>query len=284
MNKEIATIARTSAILESFQLYPNKGYGQNFIIEPRIVQKIAENSRLDKKTAVIEIGPGIGALTEQLAKQAGYVLAFEIDGKLISVLQETLKTYDNIRIEHQDFLICDIERYYQELNQKYNKVVVSANLPYYITTPILFKLIESHIRLEAITIMVQKEIAERFTAQPSTKDYNALSVILQYLYEIKIVMRVAATVFIPKPAVDSIVVQLLPRQGLTVRDQPAFFQFIKACFSQRRKTIYNNLKTYWCDPMITEKNLALALIEPSRRAESLNLADFIRLFEVSYEA
>ena len=284
MNKTIATIARTTEILSKYHLYPNKGYGQNFIIEPKVVEKIANNSHIDKKTAVIEIGPGIGALTEQLAIIAGHVLAFEIDRKLMDVLTETLADYPNVRIENQDFLTCDLVKYYLDLKDKYSSVVITANLPYYITTPIIFKIIESAIEVDCLTFMVQREIADRFSAKPNTKDYNALSVIIQYLYDIEQIMKISSSIFIPKPAVDSIVIQLRPKQTKKVNNKQQFFHFIKACFTQRRKTIYNNLKVDWCDTIRVLDCLSKAEIDPSRRAESLTLAEFINLYEVAYES
>lgn len=284
MNKMIATIARTTEILNKYHLYPNKGYGQNFIIEPKVVEKIANNSHIDKATAVIEIGPGIGALTEQLAIVAGHVLAFEIDKKLIDVLAETLFEYSNVSIENQDFLTCDLVKYYSELKAQYASVVIAANLPYYITTPIIFKIIESEIKVDYLTFMVQKEIADRFSAKPNTKEYNALSVIIQYLYDIEQVMKISASIFIPKPAVDSIVIQLKPKQVKKMNDDQQFYRFIKACFTQRRKTIYNNLKVDWCDTIKVTDCLSKAGIDPSRRAESLSLTEFINLYEVAYES
>lgn len=283
MNEDIATIAKTTAILKQYDLYPNKGFGQNFIIEPKIVSKIAEASHIDEHTAVIEIGPGIGALTQQLAKHAKKVLAFEIDKKLITVLDDTLGSYDNVTIINQDFLLCDLKHYYQMLIKEVDKVVITANLPYYITTAIIFKIIESDIAIEYMTLMVQKEMAERFMAKANTKDYNALSVILQYQYEITTVMKISSNVFIPKPAVESIVVQFKKRKQEIVIDQASFFALIKACFSQRRKTIYNNLKAHYNDENLVLALLAKADIDKQRRAESLVLADFIRLYQVQYE-
>ncbi|MEA5017426.1 MAG: 16S rRNA (adenine(1518)-N(6)/adenine(1519)-N(6))-dimethyltransferase RsmA [Erysipelotrichaceae bacterium] len=283
MNEDIATIAKTTAILKQYDLYPNKGFGQNFIIEPKIVTKIAQASYIDEHTAVIEIGPGIGALTQQLAKLAKKVLAFEIDKKLITVLDDTLNGYDNVTIINQDFLLCDLKYYYQALIKEVDKVVITANLPYYITTAIIFKIIESDIDIEYMTLMVQKEMAERFMAKANTKDYNALSVILQYQYEITTVMKVSSNVFIPKPAVESIVVQFKKRIQKDKIDQSIFFTLIKACFSQRRKTIYNNLKAYYNDESLVLALLAKTGIDKQRRAESLVLNDFIRLYQVQYE-
>lgn len=283
MNKEIATIAKTKAIMDKFKLYPNKGYGQNFIIEPRIVQKIAAESFLDQNTAVIEIGPGIGALTEQLALIANEVLAFEIDKKLIGVLEETLSVYHNITVLNEDFLECQLVKHFDDLSKRNKAVVVVANLPYYITTPIIFKIVESMIDVKAMTLMVQKEIADRFLAKPNTKDYNALSVILQYLYQMEVIMKVSPFVFIPKPAVDSVVIRLVPQQRKKLQQEKDFFLLVKACFNQRRKTINNNLKGYLNDQVQVDELLQKADIAKERRAESLSMSDFLKLYEVMYE-
>ena len=204
--------------------------------------------------------------------------------KLIDVLAETLFEYSNVSIENQDFLTCDLVKYYSELKAQYASVVIAANLPYYITTPIIFKIIESEIKVDYLTFMVQKEIADRFSAKPNTKEYNALSVIIQYLYDIEQVMKISASIFIPKPAVDSIVIQLKPKQVKKMNDDQQFYRFIKACFTQRRKTIYNNLKVDWCDTIRVTDCLSKAGIDPSRRAESLSLTEFINLYEVAYES
>jgi len=281
MDRPIATIAKTKAIMAEFGLYPNKGFGQNFIIEPKIIEKIAQASQADKNTAVIEVGPGIGALTEQLAIVARSVLAFEIDKKLINVLAHTLSDYDNVKIINEDFLTCDLNYHYQTLKQTCDQIIMVANLPYYITTTIIFKVIESKGDFSSLTFMVQKELADRFMAKPNTKDYNALSVMLQHLYDINIVMRVSPNVFIPKPAVDSIVVRFVPKDIEDDIDQDKFFQLIKACFIQRRKTIYNNLKQY----LDQDINMILTRvgISAQRRAESLTLDEFKSLYGVIYE-
>ncbi|MDD4643107.1 MAG: 16S rRNA (adenine(1518)-N(6)/adenine(1519)-N(6))-dimethyltransferase RsmA [Erysipelotrichaceae bacterium] len=281
MDRPIATIAKTKAIMAEFGLYPNKGFGQNFIIEPKIIEKIAQASQADKNTAVIEVGPGIGALTEQLAIVARSVLAFEIDKKLINVLAHTLSDHDNVKIINEDFLTCDLNYHYQTLKQTCDQIIMVANLPYYITTTIIFKVIESKGDFSSLTFMVQKELADRFMAKPNTKDYNALSVMLQHLYDINIVMRVSPNVFIPKPAVDSIVVRFVPKDIEDDIDQDKFFQLIKACFIQRRKTIYNNLKQY----LDQDINMILTRvgISTQRRAESLTLDEFKSLYGVIYE-
>lgn len=282
MSKEIATIARTTEILEEYDLFPKKNYGQNFIIEPEIVRSIASLSTADENTCVMEIGPGIGALTEQLAKLSKHVLAYEIDNKLLPVLDDVLSEYDNIEIVGCDFLERNIKEDVSKLREMADHFVICANLPYYVTTPILFHIIDSEINPECMTFMVQKEMADRFMANCSSKDYNALSVILQYLYDIKVVKKISSTVFLPKPKVDSIVIQFTPLNNPRVKDFSRFNEFVKACFIQRRKTIYNNLKEYIQDKDKVLDLLKKADIEQTRRAESLTLDEFIELFN-TYE-
>jgi len=276
--KAIATISKTKEIMETFQISTKKNFGQNFIIEPAIVEKIAASAKLDDKTAVIEIGPGIGALTEQLAKLAKTVVCFELDERLGPVLDMSLATFSNVQVIFCDFLKVDLEECVQELRKTHEKIVVCANLPYYITTPVLFHIFDSKLEIPYITVMMQKEVAERFGALPNTKDYNALSVIIQYQYVVETVMKVSKNVFLPKPNVDSIVLQFQQKkEKKAVRNEKEFFQFVKQAFTQRRKTIFNNLKS-----LSTNINeiLIKANIEPTRRAESLSLEEFIHLFEV----
>ncbi|MBR3693666.1 MAG: 16S rRNA (adenine(1518)-N(6)/adenine(1519)-N(6))-dimethyltransferase RsmA [Erysipelotrichales bacterium] len=279
--KEIATVARTKEIMETFDLHTKKMFGQNFITEPGIVRKIAEASQVTKEDAVIEIGPGIGALTEQLAMRAGKVVAFEVDERLEEVLAYSLAQYDNKEVIFQDFLTVDVASIVGKLREQYRNVMLSANLPYYITTPILFHIFESNAKINRITVMMQKEVADRFAAKPSTKDYNALSVITQYLYEVSVVMKVPRTVFEPKPNVDSAVIQFVQREHIEeVASRERFFQVVKACFDQRRKTILNNYGKFLGNKEEASRQLQEAGIEPSRRAESMSLAEFLTLYRV----
>lgn len=282
-NKPIATISRTNEILDHFNLHARKAYGQNFITDPSVVAKIAALSQCDQQ-AVIEIGPGIGALTEQLALRAKKVLAFEIDERLPEVLAYSLAEYDNVEIRRQDFLKTELSEVTEALKKEADQVVLCANLPYYITTPLLFKIFESKAEIDVITVMMQKEVADRMAAKASTKDYNALSVIVQFYYEVKTVMRVPRTVFHPKPNVDSSVVQFVRRNKTAeLKDEALFLEVTKACFKQRRKTIYNNLRDYLGDKQAAEEVLAAASISPETRAENLKTEAFIRLSEEIYE-
>lgn len=278
MNKAIATVSRTNEILKKFDLHAKKGYGQNFIIEPAIVEKIADFSQCENQ-CVIEIGPGIGALTEQLCKRANKVIAYEIDTRLIEVLAYSLQEYDNYEIRHQDFLEVEFEKVVQECRKDYERVVVCANLPYYITTPILFKIFESDCEVDCITVMVQREVADRFCANISTKDYNALSVITQYLYDVKMVMKIPKTIFNPKPNVDSAVIQFTKKaKKAVVDDEKQYFTFVKACFKQRRKTLVNNLKEVIPDNDRIRALLKECNLSETIRAEAIDGEQFIQLY------
>lgn len=276
MSKIIATPSNTKEILETYDLYAKKNYGQNFLVESQIVEKIARNAVPNDDTVVIEVGPGIGALTQFLARYAKKVVTFEIDERLIPVLADTLQDEDNVEVIQEDFLNVDLK----EFVGKYGEVVVAANLPYYITTPILFKIFESNADIKQITVMMQKEVADRFGAEVNTKDYNALSIITQYNYEVKTIMKISKHVFNPKPNVDSAVVQFTYRPSNLVKDEQGFFQMVKACFKQRRKTILNNYGEYLKDKEKAKQNLDKAEIAYAARAESLPQEAFIRLYEV----
>lgn len=281
MKKEIATISMTKEIMNQFGLHTKKGFGQNFITDANTVRKIAHECNLTTSDAAIEIGPGIGALTQQLAKLAGRVVSYEIDDALIPVLSQTLADYGNVEIRHQDFLSVDFKQVVLDLKRQSKEVIVAANLPYYITTPILFHIFESDSEVDRIVVMMQKEVADRFSAKPNTKDYNALSIVTQYLWDVRIVMKVSRNVFEPKPNVDSAVVEFKSKENpLLVSNEQAFFALVKACFVQRRKTIYNNYQLYCEDKTIAQNNLEQAGIALNLRAESLPLETFVRLFQI----
>ena len=281
MSKYIATIAKTNEIMSRFSIFTKKKYGQNFIIEPKIVENIAKLAIKDPNTLTLEIGPGIGALTEQLAILSKHVIAFEIDNSLIEVLDYSLQDYNNVEIVNIDFLKLDFNEFMKD-KTGYNQVVLAANLPYYITTPILFKVFESNVKLDLISVMVQKEVADRFSAKINTKDYNALSVIVQYLYDVKVVMNVPKTVFNPKPNVESSVVQFSKKEKeILVNNENDFFELVKACFKQRRKTLYNNLRDYYKDSNYVIELLEKTNYKQNRRAQELSLEDFIKIYEAT---
>lgn len=283
MNKDIATPHKTKEILEKFGFSFKKSLGQNFLIDTNILQRIVHFADITDETGVIEIGPGIGALTEQLAKKAKSVVAFEIDGRLIPILDETLSDYPNVKIIHQDVLKANlhgtIETYFSDCKE----IMVVANLPYYVTTPIIMKLLEDHLPLKGIVVMLQKEVADRMAAKPSTKDYGSLSIAVQYYTEAKTVMNVPKTVFIPQPNVDSAVIRLQLREKpiVEVKNETFFFQVVRASFAQRRKTLLNNLINNLPQGKEKKEQISQTLeaieIDPKRRGESLSIQEFALL-------
>lgn len=274
--KVIATPSRTKEILEKFDLTAKKNYGQNFLVEPGIVSKIASHAIMSDHCVAVEIGPGIGALTQMLAQKANKVIAYEIDERLPQVLAYSLEECTNVEVVLQDFMEVDLK----ELVSRYpdQDVVIAANLPYYITTPILFKIFESEANIKRITVMMQKEVADRFSAQVNTKDYNALSVITQYKTTVKQVVKVPRNVFNPKPNVDSAVLQFEFKEKDESIQEELFFEMIKACFKQRRKTILNNFGEWFGDKEKARGILQDVFIDEKRRAESCTLEEFICLY------
>lgn len=279
MKKPIATPSMTKEILERHALFAKKNYGQNFLVDSGVVDKIARNAVVSDHCAVFEIGPGIGALTQYLCTYAKQVVSFEIDERLKDVLADTLSEFDNFTLVMEDFLQVDLAQWVERYRAQGYDVVIAANLPYYITTPILFKIFESGADIAAITVMMQKEVADRFYAQPGSKDYNALSVITQFRCSVHPVMKVPRNVFMPKPNVDSAVLQFrfIEHEPL---DEERFFAMVKACFGMRRKTILNNFSSVCENKQHAEKMLISADIDPRVRSEQLDLKVFLRLYEV----
>lgn len=279
MHKAIATPSRTKEILEQYNLHAKKGYGQNFLIETSVVSGCAEAAHCEG--AVIEIGPGIGSLTEQLAMRAKHVLTYEVDEALLPVLNDVLSGYENVEIVLQDILEADIAGAVRRLRNEYGSVSVCANLPYYITTPVLFRLFECEEEIPWITVMVQKEMAERFAATPSCKEYSALSVECAYLYHVRKLFQVSRKCFMPAPNVDSTIVQFERRESVPAKDvyQP-FFRFVRNCFGQRRKTLYNNLREMDTDTEKIQLVLQEAGIDGRRRPQELSVEEFERVFEI----
>lgn len=280
MSSAIATIRRTKEIQEKYQVFTKKTYGQNFIIEPRVVEKIAAAAISDENQLCIEIGPGIGALTQMLCEKSKHVVAYEIDERMPEVLRNEIAS-DHLQIILQDFLTVDVDQAIDQFRQPGQGVVFASNLPYYITTPILFKLFEAKEPIDAITVMMQKEVGQRFLAQASAKEYNALSVIWQYKCDCKKVMDVSRHVFWPSPRVDSVVLQFTFHHKYHYANEAAFFWLVKSCFVQRRKTIYNNLQNALKDKELALQMLEKAGIAPSKRAQQCQLEDFMRLFEAN---
>lgn len=261
-------------MLEQKRFVFKKKYGQNFIIDENIINAIINKSAIDKETLVIEIGPGSGALTIKLAETAKNVLCYEIDTSLREILSDVLKDCKNVEIIYDDFLkrnvLLDIKKY------KYNSLYVVANLPYYITTPIIVKLIEDNIDVKKIVVMVQKEVGNRFRAKAGSRDYNSLSVFLNYFYDVKKIMDVSKNVFMPKPNVDSIVVEFNKKEkNLSIKNKELFFKLIRDSFRQKRKTIKNNLKGY--DLEKVEKILKKHNLSLSSRAERISTEIFAEI-------
>ena len=281
--KDIATPSRTKEILQKHGFSLKKSLGQNFIVEPNILASIVKAAGLDENTNVIEVGPGIGALTEYVARSSKQVVAFEIDDRLIPVLEDTLSPYDNIRVVHQDVLKANLKEVLAETIDLEEPLMVVANLPYYITTPIIMHFLESELRIDGLVIMMQKEVANRITAAPGSKAYGSLSIAIQYYMEAEIAFIVPKTVFVPQPNVDSAILKLTRRDKpvVEVKDEKFFFELIRASFVQRRKTIWNNLLIRYgkTDEIKAELTAGLekAGIDPKRRGESLSIAEFAKL-------
>lgn len=285
--KDIATPARTREIMQQYGLFVKKSLGQNFLIEPNILTKIIDAVQIDKATNVIEIGPGIGALTERIAREANHVLAFEIDGRLIPILEDTLSPYSNVTVIHEDILKVPLKETIEQIfDVVEKKLLVVANLPYYITTPIIMNLLESRLPIDGFAMMMQKEVAQRMTAQPNTKAYGSLTIAIQYWCEAKIGFIVPRSVFNPMPNVDSAVLLLNRRNAplVDVVDEEFFFDLVRNSFVQRRKTLWNNLLTAYgrTDEIknTIEKGLEMVQIDSKRRAESLTIQEFSKLANV----
>ncbi|WP_334078056.1 16S rRNA (adenine(1518)-N(6)/adenine(1519)-N(6))-dimethyltransferase RsmA [Paenibacillus sanfengchensis] len=289
MREEVATPRRTKEIIQRHGFSFKKSLGQNFLIDQNILGKIVGAADLDKTKGALEIGPGIGALTEKLAQQAGRVAAVEIDQRLLPILEEVLEPYPQVHVIHGDVLKIDLHALFASEFNECEKVSVVANLPYYVTTPILMRLLEAGLPLENIVVMIQKEVAERMAAGPGGKEYGSLSIAVQYYSEPELVCIVPHSVFIPQPNVESAVIRLKVRSAppVTVAEEAFFFEVVQASFAQRRKTISNNLKSRFFPGEGRERLeslLAEAGIEPARRAETLSLEEFAKLSNTLHAA
>lgn len=252
----------------------SKKYGQNFIVDENIINNIINKSKIDKDTLVIEIGPGAGSLTYKLALNSKHVLAYEIDNSLKEILDFNLEDIDNVSIIFEDFLTRNVKEDLKKYD--YKKLYVVANLPYYITTPIIVKLIEDDLEVDKIVVMVQKEVGDRFKAKPNSKDYSSLSIYLNYYYDVCKIMDVSRNVFMPKPNVDSIVIEFNKKENLLfLKNKDLFFKLVRDSFKQKRKNIKNNLKDYNLD--IISKVLAKYGFDLSVRAEQLSIDVFVSI-------
>ncbi len=272
----------TIEVLQKYNFNFQKKFGQNFLIDPHVLDKIISAAEITKDDCVLEIGPGIGTMTQYLAENAREVIAVEIDKNLIPILEDTLSSYDNVTVMNEDILKVDIAKIVEEKNGG-NPIKVVANLPYYITTPIIMGLFESHVPLKSITIMVQKEVADRMKVGPGTKDYGALSLAVQYYAKPEIVANVPPNCFIPRPNVGSAVIRLTRYEEppVLVENERKMFAIIRASFNQRRKTLVNGL----VNGGIAKKEEVVAALEEmglpaSVRGEALSLSEFAKLANI----
>ncbi|MBR3824256.1 MAG: 16S rRNA (adenine(1518)-N(6)/adenine(1519)-N(6))-dimethyltransferase RsmA [Lachnospiraceae bacterium] len=274
----------TIAVLQKYNFNFQKKFGQNFLIDTHVLEKIMDSAEITKEDCVLEIGPGIGTMTQYLAERAGHVVVVEIDKNLIPILEETLSAYDNVTIINNDILKVDINKLVDELNDG-KPIKVVANLPYYITTPIIMGLFESHVPIKSITIMVQKEVADRMQVGPGTKDYGALSLAVQYYAKPQIVANVPPNCFIPRPNVGSAVIRLTryEKPPVEAADEKKMFALIRASFNQRRKTLVNGLTNApelgLSKEAVTEALEKLGL-SPTVRGETLTLEQFAELSNI----
>ena len=286
-DKRLGIPRNTIEILNRYRFVFQKKYGQNFLIDTHVLDKIVRAAEITKEDLVIEIGPGIGTLTQYLCESAREVIAIEIDKNLIPILEDTLSDYKNVTVINEDVLKVDLKRLAEEKNGG-RPVKIAANLPYYITTPIIMGLFEAHVPASNITVMVQKEVAERMQAVPGSKDYGALSLAVQYYAQAYIAANVPANCFMPRPNVGSAVIRLTPHRErpVSVRNEKLLFRLIRASFNQRRKTLVNGLsnspESRLPKEMISEAVRRIGL-EETVRGETLTLEQFARLADVVEE-
>ncbi len=258
-------------ILNNNEFKFKKKFGQNFIIDENTINSIVNKSEIDKETLVIEIGAGAGSLTTKLAESCKNIIAYEIDVNLKTILEENVKGLNNIEVIYDDFLKRDVKKDIEKY--VYKKLYVIANLPYYITTPIIVKLIEDKLNIDKMVMMVQKEVGDRFKAKPNSREYNSLSIFLNYYFDIRKISDVSRNVFLPKPNVDSIVLEFIKKQNkVEVKNEEMFFKLVRDSFKYKRKTIKNNLKDY--DLGKIEKILKKHQFDLSVRAEQLSIEVF----------
>ena len=281
MNEKLSDPKKTIEVIQKYQFAFQKRFGQNFLIDAHVLEKIVSAAGITKDDCVLEIGPGIGTMTQSLAESAGQVIAVEIDTNLLPILADTLKDYSNVKVINQDILKVDINELVKEYNNG-RPIKVVANLPYYITTPIIMGLFESNVPIDNITVMVQKEVADRMQVGPGSKDYGALSLAVQYYASPYIVANVPPNCFIPRPNVGSAVIRLTRYQEppVQVKDPKLMFKLIRASFNQRRKTLQNGLNN---SPEISfsKEEITKAIeslgVSPSVRGEALSLEQFAQL-------
>lgn len=279
----IASVSKTNELLNKYNLKAKKRLGQNFLIDGNIVRRIVEKAEIDKNTGVIEIGPGLGSMTEALVQNAGKVLAFEIDPDMIEILSKELKDYANLKIINKDILKSDID---SELDyfEGMGRIIVVSNLPYYITTPIVTKLLEVN-KISLICVMVQKEVAVRFCAKPNSRDYGSLTVMINLKTDVETAFDVSRNSFMPRPNVDSaILLMKVKKNDSRVKNEAKFLNFIKNSFAMKRKTFVNNILSFYSiDRMKIADVLKELLLEENIRSECINLDNFIKIYDKLFE-
>jgi 16S rRNA (adenine1518-N6/adenine1519-N6)-dimethyltransferase len=271
----------TREVVKKYGFKFTKSLGQNFLIDDSVLMDIVEGADVNSEDFVIEIGPGVGTLTRELLKKAKRVCSIELDSDLIPILNEELKEFNNFDLVHKDALKVN----FNEIIGEEKSVKVVANLPYYVTTPIIAKLLNEGYNFKSLTIMIQKEVGERIAARHNTKDYGALSILVQYFCDTKVIRKVSPGSFIPQPKVDSIVVKLdkLEKPRVEVKDEKLFFRVCRESFNMRRKTLWNALKNLKMSSEIMEKAFENAGIDPKRRGETLSLQEFADLTNAIHE-
>ncbi|MCR4942894.1 MAG: 16S rRNA (adenine(1518)-N(6)/adenine(1519)-N(6))-dimethyltransferase RsmA [Clostridium sp.] len=266
---------KTQELVNKYNFKFSKSLGQNFLIDDSVLNDIVSGAEVDENDLVIEIGPGVGSLTAQLLKKAKKVVAVELDNDLIPILEAELGQYDNFSLIHKDALKVD----FNEIIGDEQSVKLVANLPYYVTTPIIVNLLKKNYNFKSLTVMIQKEVAERINAEPNCKEYGSISLLVQYYCDTKIIRNVSPSCFIPRPKVDSIVIRLdrLKERRVKVKDEQLMFEIIRHSFNMRRKTLWNATKQLGINKEVLEKAYEEAEIDPKRRGETLSLEEFARL-------
>lgn len=282
---KIGTVEQTTKIIDSNHFHIKKKFGQNFIIDQNVLSNIVSSSQIDENTCVIEIGPGLGSLTEVMLKKAKKVMSFEIDKDLIPILNENFKAYDNFILINKDILGVNVDEYINDYFPGEVNIALVANLPYYITTPIILKLLSETTKIRSYTMMMQDEVADRICSKPDVKDYNALSIAIQYRAKAKKVLNISRHIFVPKPNVDSAVIKLdlYDNPPYKAINEEFFFKFIRDAFYQRRKTLINNLKSTGYDKEVVVKVLNELNINLQIRSEALEIEEFTKISNRLYE-